>query len=66
MKRLLKACITPAVKLIRLAGITQEIASVGPMKTARTSAMAKKMDFGYSRPGFRSSSTCTALTSTPA
>ena len=27
-------------------GITQEIASVERMKTARTSAMARKMDFG--------------------
>ena len=46
VNRLLKACITPTVKLIRAEGITQEMASVGPMKTARTSPMARKIDLG--------------------
>ena len=54
------------MKLILAEGITQEMASVGPMKTARTSAMATKIDLGYSRAGSLSSLTCTALTSTPA
>ncbi len=44
--RRLKACMTPAVKLMWLAGITQAIASVGKMKTASTSAIATKIDFG--------------------
>ncbi len=46
LKRPLKACITPAVKLICPEGITQAIASVGKMKTARTTAIARNTDLG--------------------
>jgi len=44
--RLSKPCITPAVKLMWCDGITHEIANVGRMKTASTSAIARKIDFG--------------------
>jgi hypothetical protein len=44
--KLLKACMTPAVKLMWFGGITHAIASVGKMKTANTSAIATKIDFG--------------------
>ena len=62
----LKASITPAVRLICEDGTTQEIASVGRMKIASTNATATNVARGNCRAGSRSSSTWTALTSTPA
>ena len=51
-KKALNACITPAVRLICAEGTTHEITSAGRMKIASTSTIARKIDFGYSRPGF--------------
>ena len=59
------ACITPAVRLSVLAGTTQLIASAGRMKIRSTRPIARKMAFGNSLPGSRSSSTCTAFISMP-
>jgi len=47
------------------AGITQLIATAGRMKITRTSPIARNIDRGNSRPGFRSDETCTAFISMP-
>ena len=54
-KKAAYAWITPAVRLVELAGTTSEIASVGGMKISTIMIPASKMAFGISRSGFFSS-----------
>ncbi len=61
-----KACITPAVRLRSLPGMTQLIASAGRMKISRTRPVAATIERGYSLPGERSAETCTPFISMPA
>ena len=66
LKNTSKACMTPAVRSMPLAGTATAMDRVGGMKMSRMSPLASSMALGYPLPGFFMSPTCTAFISMPA
>ena len=66
VKKAVKACITPPVRVSSLDGTTQLMARAGRTKIATTIGMAMNMALGNSLPGFFMFFTWTAFTSMPA